>query len=170
MKILNIIKSYFKNNEIKKDFNITTTDNVYNKDTSNSLDYEIEMLKKKCDFYDNYFTRYNYDLTGVDGQNTNFGLSQLSVSVIAGYCIITGRLATSSAVTGNQVIKFPINLSPRLDYVGYGTNTVIDGVEYKIRLAVEKSNPSQMSIFFYDEIPSGKSVLINLVYPLDIFR
>lgn len=170
MKIINTLKSYFKNEEIKKDYTITTIDNVYDKDTSNSLDYEIEMLKKKCDFYDKYFTRYDYDLTSVDDQNDHFGLSQLSVSVIAGYCIITGRLATSTNVSGGEVIKFPVNLSPNVEYVGYGTTAVIDGVEYKIRLVIEQSNPSQMYIYFYDEIPSGKSVLINMVYPLDIFR
>lgn len=170
MNIINTIKKFFKNNTLKNNFSVSTIDNIYDKTSLNSMDYEIKLIKDKNKFYDSYLTRFNYDLSTVPEQNNNFGLSQLSVDVIAGFCIISGRIATSNNVIGNQIIKFPVDLSPSKEYIGKGEVCVIDGDEYKIRIQIEKSNPKQMSIFFYDEIPSGKSILINLVYPLNIFR
>ena len=170
MKILNTIRKFFKNNELKDDFSISTEDNIYNKETKYPLDVDLDMLKRKDDDITKFVSPINYKLYNVTDQNTHFGYSQLTVSVIAGMCIISGRLATSQAVSGQEVIKLPTNLTPLDEYVGYGTVIVIDGTEYKIRLIIERDHPDQMVIYFYDEVPTSSSILINIVYPLSLYR
>lgn len=164
MKIINTIKKYF-NVTSKNNFSLSSSDNILLKDKLEMLDLKLKEHENLIQGLINYtnVTHYVPDTS----QNENIGAGEFDIAITNNIVNMSGRLVSKTNLNGQYYVDLPINLRPKRQYVGYWANIIVDGVNYRFHIQVEKSNPSRLNIFSYDNFPAGSGMVFQLTYALD---
>lgn len=164
MKIINTIKKYF-NVTSKNNFSLSSSDNILLKDKLEMLDLKLKEHENLIQGLINYtnVTHYVPDTS----QNENIGADEFDIAITNNMVNMSGRLISKTNLNGEYYVNLPVNLRPKRAYVGYWANIIADGVNYRFHIQVEKSHPSRLLIFSYDNFPVGKSMVFQLTYALD---
>lgn len=165
MKIINTIKNYFKSSENKINLSYSSSDNILLKQEVESLDLKLKEHENLIQGLINYTkTRYYKPDTS---ENENLGAGEFDIIVTNNIVNMSGRIIAKTDLSGQYYMTLPSNFRPKADYVGYWTTVIVDGVEYKFHIQVDRTYPNRLNIYSYDTFPSGSSIVFQLTYPLD---
>lgn len=165
MNIINTIKNYFKNNENKINMSLSSSDNVLLKEKLEMLDLKIKELENLAQGTINLTKNRHYVVDS--SNNPDLGSTEFDLCISNNIVYMSGRLASKHQLNGQYYLDLPINVRPKTSYVGYWSNIIVDGVNYKFHINVERANPNRLVIFSYDNFPANASIVFNLTYPLD---
>lgn len=171
MNILNSIKKYFKlkTDAEKQIFSLTSADNVLDKNTKFYIDERIDALKRYCDTLSNFVEPQIYQMPENSRVSNNPNL--INVVILGKLCLITGVVYLTTGggglPTGSTEIDLPLNLKPQSNECHTNNKMRIDGTEYNVQFMVTRNKPSKLLIYCNPSIPEGKTLPINLIFPLD---
>lgn len=165
MKIINSLKKYFTNDEIKNNFVITSDDNSYSKINNEMLDLKIKELSNLVQGLINLTNIRVYQPD--TSSNSYVSGQEFRIVVVNNIAYFTGRLVSKQALSGAFEVDLPVNLRPITDYIGIRSIILESGNEYRFQILVEKANPTKLKIYAYDEFPVNIGILISFSYPLD---
>lgn len=165
MKIINSLKKYFKNNELKNNFSLSSSDNILLKEKLEMLDMKLReqdnLINSLIDF--TKVKHYQVDTS----ENEDFSGENLDIAVSNNIVNFSGNLLSKTQLFGQYYITLPTNLRPKKNYVGYWSVVVVDNVSYKFHIQVDKENPGRLNIFSYDTFPANNPIVFDLTYLLD---
>lgn len=164
MKIINTIKKYF-NTTNKNNFSFSSSDNILLKDKLEILDLKLKEQENLIQGLINYSEIKFYTVD--TSNNANLGASEFSLAIFNNIVNMSGRLTSKNALSGQYYIDLPVNVRPKVGYVGYWANVIVDGTNYRFHIQVDKSNPSRLNIYSYDTFPAESSIVFQLTYALD---
>ena len=165
MNIINTIKNYFKNNENKINMSLSSSDNVLLKEKLEMLDLKIKELENLAQGTINLTKNRHYLVD--TSNNPDLGATEFDLCISNNIVYMSGRLVSKHQLNEQYYLDLPINVRPKTSYVGYWANIIVDGVNYKFHITVEKANPNRLSIFSYDNFPANNGIVFTLIYPLD---
>lgn len=165
MNIINTIKNYFKNNENKINMSLSSSDNVLLKEKLEMLDLKIKELENLAQGTINLTKNRHYLVDS--SNNPDLGSTEFDLCISNNIVYMSGRLVSKHQLNGQYSLDLPINVRPKTSYVGYWANIIVDGVNYKFHIDVNKANPNRLNIYSYDNFPSNAGIVFNLTYPLD---
>lgn len=165
MNIINTIKNYFKNNENKINMSLTSTDNVLMKEKIEMLDLKIKELENLTQANINLTENRHYTID--TSTNPDLGAGEFDLCISNNIVYMTGRLVAKRALHGEYYLQLPVNVRPKTSYVGYWTNIIINGTNYRMHIQVERNHPNRLLVYSYDTIPITEGFVFNLIYPLD---
>ena len=163
MNIINTIKNYFKNNENKVNMSLTSTDNVIMKEKLEALDLKIKELENLAQGTINLTKNRHYEVTASD----DIGTTEFDLTITNNIVNMSGRLVSKHQLNGQYYLDLPINVRPKTSHVGYWANVIVDGVNYRFHIQVDRSHPNRLNIFSYDTFPSSNGIVFQLTYLLD---
>ena len=165
MNIINTIKNYFKNNENKINMSLSSSDNVLLKEKLEMLDLKIKELENLAQGTINLTKNRHYLVDS--SNNPDLGATEFDLCISNNIVYMSGRLVSKHQLNGQYYLDLPINVRPKTSFVGYWANIIVDGVNYKFHITVEKANPNRLSIYSYDNFPANNSIVFNITYALD---
>lgn len=164
MNILNTIKKYFLNNNIKTNFIKTTNDNSFDKITLESLDFKLNEIESIVNGLINFteLQRFNIATPSWASNNT------LSLFIIGRICVITGGIYMGNPLpVGNHIIDLPISVRPRKNQIINDSPHIASGITYNTRITLSRNNSKRIELYNYNEIPAQRTLGFTLIFDLD---